>query len=311
MKQYLERTETESKTEAGSDNTLLIGIGSIRCSFSFGDPAVYRRLVGLYREYLAAGPADIRVHLEGTNRLDTAALESAISRTRFIHTGNRFFTTSQVVSGNYDLDSRRVNIVGEEPLVNPKVWFNHLNQLMALAYYSGCKVKYGDVPPAFLVHGCGIQRRGGVDLFAGPCETGKTTVGRFCTDGCGRVINDEMVLVSRSNGNGSGLGVHGVPIIGGCGVSPGAAGPLRCVFLLKQSRRTLATPLNGPAAYLRFLRQIVNPAYIGQTDRRGVYALMADFSREVVGSVPVYELEFTLDAEALWRTVEQVEETLG
>jgi hypothetical protein len=58
------------------------------------------------------------------------------------------------------------------------------------------------------------------------------------------------------------------------------------------------------------IRQVINPAYIGQRSGRDVYSLMADFSAEVVENIPVYELEFTLDETALWETIDDLEERL-
>jgi hypothetical protein len=63
-------------------------------------------------------------------------------------------------------------------------------------------------------------------------------------------------------------------------------------------------------SYVRFLRQLITPAYIGQTDRRAVFSLMADFSNEITGAVPFYELEFTLDKEPLWQLIAELEESL-
>ena len=87
--------------------------------------------------------------------------------------------------------------------------------------------------------------------------------------------------------------------------------PLGCVLLLKQSNRTLIRPLDRIEAYLRFIRQIICPAYIGQSAGRAVYTLMAEFSDEVTAAVPFYELEFTLDRDMLWETVAELEKSLG
>jgi hypothetical protein len=69
--------------------------------------------------------------------------------------------------------------------------------------------------------------------------------------------------------------------------------------------------VDGVEAYLRFVSQIIVPAYIGKKDRRAVYSLMADFSREITQTIPVYELEFSLDADRLWKVIGDLEELLG
>ncbi|MFH0914753.1 MAG: hypothetical protein V1849_05665, partial [Chloroflexota bacterium] len=114
-----------------------------------------------------------------------------------------------------DLAGGTITITGERSLVNPDREFNHLNQLLSLAYYSACKVKYDGQPPAFLVHSCGIVRDGKAVMFCGPCDAGKTTIARLCGEQYGQVINDEMLLVSRSPQGKGRLAVQGVPIIGG------------------------------------------------------------------------------------------------
>ena len=53
-------------------------------------------------------------------------------------------------------------------------------------------------------------------------------------------------------------------------------------------------------AYLRFMYQIINPAYFRQTDRRTILSLIAEFSDEVTKVTPFYELEFTPDRNLLW-----------
>ena len=65
--------------------------------------------------------------------------------------------------------------------------------------------------------------------------------------------------------------------------------------------------LDRTEAYLRFIRQIISPACIGQKDKRSVYSIMADFSAEVIRAVPVYELEFNLDKESLWQIASELE----
>jgi hypothetical protein len=78
-------------------------------------------------------------------------------------------------------------------------------------------------------------------------------------------------------------------------------------MLLKKSKKTLIHRLDRVQAYLRFMHQIITPVYIGQRDKRAVLSLMAGFSDEVTRTIPIYELEFSLDAESLWRVVGELE----
>jgi hypothetical protein len=296
--------------------TLCVQIGDVRCALRFKDARlnyneIFHRVERLYRPFLTKDAPDITVDLEGTDTANPATLDAALAETRFLHEDNTFQTSSNLIAGQYDLTHSSIHIVGEKWLVDPELEINHLNRLLSLAYYSACKVKYNGNPPAMLVHACGILRRGHVFLFVGPSEAGKTTVARLCGNRDGEVIHDEMLLVSRSNSQNPGVKVQSAPMLGRFPSRKHITAPLAGILLLKKGNLTQVRPIEKTEAYLRFIRQIISPAYIGQKDRREVYSLMADFSNEVTGAVPMYELEFSLDKKALWKTIEKFEEQLA
>ncbi len=294
-----------------SSDTLSLEIGGICCSLKVRDKEVNGRLKRLYSNFICRRPVDITVELEESQTAQSDDLDQVLSETRYIHeNGNSFRTTSQVISGQYSLADHSIKMSGAKGLVDPNFEYNHLNQLLALAYYSACKIKYNGHPPAMLVHSCGILRYGRTLVFAGPSEAGKTTIARLCGKGDGEVLNDEIVLMYRPASDG-GVTVQGVPFVSRFSPRSGKAAPLSCVMLLKKSETTRVRALERSEGYLRFMRQIVAPAYIGQRDRRAVYSLMAEFSDEITRTIPVYELEFNLDGEALWRTVGELEGELG
>lgn len=303
------KADSKQNTSTGKYN-LFIRIGSICCALALSNLKDYQEVQQLYREFITEGPADITIDLEVTERVNPDNLGEVLYDTVYTHNGGRFWTTSQIVSGQYDLSSSIVNITAERKLGDVDYEFNHLNRLMTTAYFSGCKIKYnGGTPPAMLLHACGIVRNGKAILFTGPSEIGKSTVARLCGDSHGEVINDEMVLVSRPGRDDNGISAHGAPIISEVS-RRNISAPLNCILLLKQSSETKVNTLDKTDAYLRLIRQIINPAYIGQKSGREVYSLMADFSAEMIGHVPVYELEFQLDENKLWRTIEKLESAL-
>jgi hypothetical protein len=295
-----------------SNNTINLQLGSVCCALRCDDAEVYNRLKQRYRGFITEQPVDITVKLEGTDRLSPGDLTEALYETRYIHEGgNSFRTTSQIIAGQYDLKHRTISITGERSLVDPDMEFNHLNQLLSLAYYSACKVKYdSNPPPALLIHACGILRHGQAVVFAGPSESGKTTIARLCGERHGEVLNDEMLLISRPTPDGDGISVQSAPVISGFPPRRNIVAPLRCILLLKRSNKTTVRYLDRVEAYLQFMRQIITPAYIGQRDRKTVYTLMADFSEEVTRAIPVYVLEFNLDEESLWQVVGELEGVL-
>jgi hypothetical protein len=289
--------------------TLDLQIGSVCCALRCKDEDVYSRLKRLYRNFFTGQPADITVELEGREQVSPAEINAALSETRYIHRDNCFRTTSNLIDGQYDLANQSIRITGEKSLVDPGLEINHLNRLLALAYYSACKVKYNGNPPAMLVHACAVLRYGRALLFAGPSEAGKTTIARMCGEEDGEVLNDEILLVSRPSLDG-GINVQGAPMVSRLSPRSNKSAPLICVLLLKQGKETSVRRVDRVEAYLRFIRQIIIPAYIGQKDRRGVYSLMADFSNEITQNIPVYELEFSLDPARLWKVIGDLENDL-
>ena len=289
------------------NHTLDIKIGSINCALRCQDSEIHNKLQRLYHDFLTEEPADITVEIETLDRLNPEDVSAALAKTRFKHKGNRIRTTSRIVKGHYDLDRRTIKIKGERSLLDPDMDFNHLNQLLTAAYYSACRVKYNNIPPAMLVHACGILRYGRVQIFTGPSDVGKTSIARIFGEHHSEVLNDEMLLMSRPSSNGTGISIQSVPIIGDLLPGRSVAAPLRCILILKRSNKTMIRYLDRTEAYLRFIRQIISPACIGQKDKRSVYSIMADFSAEVIRAVPVYELEFNLDKESLWQIASELE----
>jgi len=293
------------------ESTLGLQIGSICCELRCNDPEILRKLQDVYRNYLVDAEPDVFVELELTSRLSTSKISSILTRSRYIRHGNRFRSSGRLLQGQYDLDSRTVKITGEKALIDPDNSTNLLNQLISVSYYSACKRKYGTNPPAMLVHACGILRNGKILIFAGPSNIGKTTIARLCSDRQGEVFNDEILLMSRPGVNGKGVIIQNTPIIGDLLPGRNTTAPLRCIFLLKQNNRTAWRYLDKAEAYLRFMRQIIGPSCVGNYDKKTAYSIMADFSSEVVKSIPIYELEFNRDSDTLWRVTDELEGITG
>jgi len=291
-------------------NVINLRIGNVCCSLICRDAEDWRKLEKikrLYHGFLTQESGTVTVELAGTDRLSPEELNAALSNNEFFHQENVFRSTSQVVDGQYDLTRGYIKITGERNLINPDIEGNHLNMLISLAYYTACKMKFNGRPPAMIVHSCGILRSGQALLFTGPSEAGKTTIARLCGKKNGEIINDEMLLISRPRYDGEGFTVESGPFLGKYPSRRSLKAPLRCIFQLKQGSKTGIRRVDRSEAYLKFMRQIITPAYVGQKDKRSVLLLMSEFSDEVTRTVPVYELEFNLDANSLWRTVGELQ----
>ncbi|MFC1893827.1 hypothetical protein ACFLYR_07390 [Chloroflexota bacterium] len=288
-------------------DTMRVQIGDVGCLLICRDAEVFGNLKNLYRNFLTLEPADISFELEPVERMNSAEIEAALDEMRFTHEGNHFTSTNLIITGEHNLTGRTISMTVEKRLLSSDVGPNYVNRALSLAYYTACKVRYNGNPPALLVHSCGILRHGQALLFVGPCGAGKTTIARLCGMEYGQVLNDEAVLVSRPHQSNDALRVQGVPMIGELHQRLNIAAPLRCVLLLKQSKKTDIHRLDRMEAYLSFMRQVWAPAYIGQRDRRAIYSLIAEFSDEVTRTTPFYELEFSLDKESLWEVVAELE----
>lgn len=293
-----------------SNHEFRIQIGDVCCSITCRDEQALDSFRQLYGHFLSDEQPSVNLEVNLVEGMSTAQVEAALPQTIFSHKDGHFVTRNSLISGDYDLDQCTMSITLEKGLISSSAGRAFMNRAIYLMYYSACKIKHNGHPPSFLIHTCSIIRHGQALIFTGPSGTGKTTVARFCGNEHGQVINDETVLLSQPNGDNGELRVSNVPVIGEFPPQPDMSALLKCVFLLKQSQTTGIRPVNRMEAYLRFMRQIIAPAYIGQADKRAVYSLIAEFSDVVTRKVPFYELEFTLDKKPLWEALEKFENPL-
>jgi hypothetical protein len=253
-----------------SEYTLGVQIGNVCCALKCPNIEVYHRLQQIYHNFLTIQPAGITC----------------------------------------DLVHHTISTTDEKNLLPSDLEFKYINRFLSFAYNSASKIKFDYQPPAMLVHACGILRSGKAIVFTGPSEAGKTTTAMLCGEQHGKVINDEMLLFSRPTAENPGINIQGTPIIGGISTRLNIIAPLSCILFLTKSKHTMIHKLNGADAYLRFLYQVITPYYTNQQEKRAALSLMAEFSEEVTGTIPVYELEFSLDGESLWHAVAELEKEL-
>ncbi len=282
------------------NHTIRVQFGDICCALTCHDEEVFGRLNESYGIFRSDEPPDISFKLEVVDQLDRAQVEAILSQTRIFQQENNLAARNPACNVEFDAAGSTFAVTADRCLLDSSLKFRLMNRLFRVAYFTVSRLKHQGRPRGMLVHSCGILRNGRVLLFTGPCETGKTTIGRLCGEDYGRLLNDEMLLLSWPHPRNRSLRVHSVPILGELPFRLNTSAPLDCVLLLKQSKRTAVRRLDRMEAYLRFMYQIISPAHFRETDRRAIFSLIAEFTDEVTKVTPFYELEFTPDRNLLW-----------
>ncbi len=150
---------------------------------------------------------------------------------------------------------------------------------------------------AFLLHTCGVVRRGRAFLFFGASGSGKSTVAGLSSD---PVLSDDTVAVRVGDGE---LRAYATPFRGnfreGQWPLPFDA-PVAAAFHLVQAPRTFAEPL-GPVEAFRRLSPGLMFDFPDPEHRGRLLALAMEF----VARIPCFALHFTPTPD-LWQTVDAV-----
>lgn len=142
------------------------------------------------------------------------------------------------------------------------------------------------------LHSCGvIDRAGRGRLFVGVSGAGKTTTARLWEEEAASIVSDDRVILREHDG---GMWIYGTPWHGEAEISEPRRAPLAGVYLLVQAERNELRPLSHAAAVARLFRCAFPPFY----DERSLDFTVA-FLAGVVASVPVRELHFTRDRDAV------------
>lgn len=282
------------------NQTVRIQLGEVCCALTCHDVDVFARLRNSFDIFLSDQPVDITVELNLVDRRDFEMLEKVPFHNTSLPQEKLEISGDHSYHIGLDAAGHRLLVIAERSIFNTAFELRPLNKLLLLVYYTASRLKHQGRPPWMLVHSCGILREGQVLLFTGPCETGKTTIGRLCGEDFGQLLNDEMMFLSWPRPEDRSLLAQSTPIFGELPLRTNTIAPLSSVFLLKQSQKTVLRRLERMESYLRFLRQVISPAGFKNHDTRTTISIMDSFASAVTRTTPFFELEFTRDRDLLW-----------
>jgi hypothetical protein len=138
------------------------------------------------------------------------------------------------------------------------------------------------------LHSCGvIDGQGRGHLFVGVSGAGKTTTARLWEGTAAGIVSDDRVIVRERDGV---MWMFGTPWHGEAELSMPEGVPLAGVYLLVQSDANALRPLDAAEAVARLFRCAFPLFYDGES-----LDFTLSFLARLAASVPVRELQFTLD----------------
>ncbi len=292
--------------KTNANDSIHVKFGGICYTIVCRDADIYKMLEETYGVFRSDEPADITVEFDLVNKVENTKIEAFLSQRPNFQWEKLQITTRHACIVGFDAANHRFQVLLEKDAFHTPFKLRPLNRLLGLTYYTASRLKPKGWPPWMLVHSCGIFRKGQVMIFTGPCETGKTTIGRYCRQEYGQTLNDEMMLMSWPHRFDGRVLVQSAPVSGELPFGSNVAAPCSCVFLLKQSQRIAVRRIGRMEAYLRFLRQVISPRHFQETGTREIISIMEEFADKITRITPFYELEFTMDKNLLWDIEERI-----
>lgn len=139
-----------------------------------------------------------------------------------------------------------------------------------------------------LVHACAVVRDGEARLFTGPSGAGKTTIARLMLQEPDTVVlSDDRIVLRR---DGAGFRAFGTPWHGDAPLASPAGARLGAIHAIHQADRLEARPLFAAGA----ASAVLGNAFLPLHDRLAAERSLA-LVEQIVGAVPVLDLDFPLD----------------
>jgi hypothetical protein len=174
-----------------------------------------------------------------------------------------------------------------------------LEQFFYLLFYQavhGGAERTVDAP--FLLHAAAALAPGGVHVFCGPSQSGKSTA--IGNSRAYRVLTDEAVVITPTA---DGFRVEGSPINPFCTFKQPGGGPLAGIYLLAQAPQHELRPLAREDGLLRLTQEVMIPLGPLETNLAVGSARALDCAARLWASRPVRELRLMPDP-GFWRLLE-------
>lgn len=145
----------------------------------------------------------------------------------------------------------------------------------------------------FMIHACGLVRNGKGYLFAGPSESGKTTIAGL-SKGL-TLLSDERLCIKK---NCDGFFAYGMP----WGKGGNMSAEVKYIFFLTKDKITTFNRLN-PATAASWL---LSDASLGSLNW-GIIGNLLTSITNMVNSVPCYQMHFSLKG-PIWEKIDQLKD---
>lgn len=276
-------------------------IGDVCCSLRFDDMEYSESVRNFYKDFLSENEPDITIEITIVLHKEKIDIPSTIFMSKTV-VGNNFNFHSGLITGNIDLDKRQCTIHVKNALLKERS-VRIFEQFLIQVYYTVLKQKnFNEIKNKSFVHGCAVSRDGRGFLFSGPSGTGKSTIAKLSSDF--KILNDELVIVGRSNGN---YIVSSSPFKGDFRNNINASAPLSALFLIKHGKKNIIRRITKTEFVTRFVREVIYSDSLLSTKKKESFLEMMDFCSGIAEIVPFYELAFLPD-KSFWDCINNVEE---
>jgi len=284
-----------------SDDECKIRIGGFCCSLRFKDPDFTASARNHYRGFLSEDDPDLTIDVNLVPHEGSIHIPNSILISKTVD-GDNFNYHSGLLTGTLSLDEKQCTIDVKNALLHGRC-VRIFEQFLFQVYYTLLKEK--DPKKArnnYMIHGCAVSKDGYGYLFSGPSESGKSTIARLSSDLNLDILNDELVIIDRNDGDYS---IESSPFRGDFTDNCNGLVPLRAIFLIRHGKKNTIRKISATEFVTRFVREVIYSDTVLSVNSKGTLSEMMDFSADLAENVKYYELQFLPDT-SFWESIEDL-----